>query len=39
MYTIYEEVKAHGENILRFHKTAGTDILYMLFFIGYFANF
>ena len=31
MYKIYEQFIAYGENILRFHKTAWTDILYMLF--------
>jgi len=41
MYKIYEQLIAYSENILRFHKAAGTDILYMLFlmiFIVYFAN-
>ena len=40
MYKIYEQFIAYAENILMFHKTAGTDILNMLFemmFIGYFA--
>ena len=31
MCKIYEQFRAYGENILSFHKTAGTDILYMLF--------
>ena len=31
MYKIYKQFIAYDENILRFHKTAWTDILYMLF--------
>ena len=41
MYKIYKQFIAYGENILRFHKTAWIDILYMLFemiLIGYFAK-